>query len=117
MLKQLSPIAFLALLTATAAQAGGPRTIYIDGAAGKDANTGLSETQPWKSLDKVNATTFAPGDRILFKAGATYNGQLHPLGSGNAQSPIVIDRFGEGDKPLIAAEGKFHEALLLKNQE
>jgi len=117
MLKLLFPCAFLALLTATAAQPGAPRTFYIDSAVGKDANTGLSETQAWKSLDKVNATTFAPGDRILFKAGTTYNGQLHPQGSGNAQSPIVIDRFGEGDKPLIAAQGKFHEALLLRNQE
>jgi hypothetical protein len=117
MLKHLFSLAFLAVLAATAAQTGGPRTFYIDSAAGKDANSGLSATQPWQSLDKVNATTFAPGDKLLFKAGTTYNGQLHPLGSGNAQSPIVIDQFGEGEKPLIAAQGKFHEALLLRNQE
>lgn len=117
MLKHLLPRAFLAVLAATAAQPGAPRTFYIDSATGNDANSGLSATQPWQSLDKVNATTFAPGDKLLFKAGTSYNGQLHPQGSGKAQSPIVIDRFGEGEKPLVAAQGKFHEALLLRNQE
>jgi Right handed beta helix region len=115
--KSLFSLAFLALFTATASQPSGSRTYYVDSITGNDANSGLSATQPWKSLDKVNATTFGPGDRILVKAGTAYNGQLRPQGSGNAQSPIVIDMFGQGEKPLIAAQGNFHEALLLKNQE
>lgn len=113
----LIPLVFLTLSTALAAQSSGPRTYYVDSAEGKDANSGLSRSQAWKSLDKVNATTFSPGDKILFKAGTTYNGQLFPQGSGSAASPIVIDLFGSGDKPLIAAQGQFHEALLLRNQE
>jgi len=65
----------------------------------------------------VNGVEFGPGDRILFRAGATFSGRFHARGSGRADAPIVVDRYGEGDKPLIAAEGKFHEALLLENQD
>ena len=36
---------------------------------GDDGNNGTSQDSAWRSLDKVNATTFAPGDKILFKAG------------------------------------------------
>jgi len=92
-----------------------PQTYYVDSSRGDDANSGLSVSSAWKSLDKVNATTFRPGDRLLFKAGTAYSGQLWPQGSGSATQPIIVDMFGLGDKPLIAAEGKFHEALLLKN--
>ena len=115
MIKFLTSFAFLPLLTALAAPPN--RTFYIDGIGGNDSNTGFSATQAWRTLDKVNATTFTPGDAILFKAGTAYTGQLHPLGSGSAGSPIVIDRFGQGEKPLIAAGGRFQEALLLRNQE
>ena len=91
------------------------QTYYVDGSGGDDANSGLSMSSAWKSVDKVNSTTFRPGDRLLFKAGTVYSGQLRPQGSGSATQPIIVDMFGLGDKPLIAAEGKFHEALLLKN--
>ncbi|KHF29273.1 hypothetical protein VQ056_12095 [Paenibacillus sp. JTLBN-2024] len=51
-----------------AAKAAGT-TYYVDSLGGDDGNSGTSENSAWKSLDKVNATTFAPGDKILFKAG------------------------------------------------
>ncbi len=105
------------LLAQVADQAPHPQTYYVDGSGGNDANSGLSISSAWKSLDKVNGTTFRPGDKLLFRAGTAYSGQLRPQGSGSPTQPIMVDMFGHGDKPLIAAEGKFHEALLLKNQE
>ena len=105
------------LLAAAASQSGGPQTYYVDSSRGNDANSGLSAAKSWKSLDKVNSTVFRAGDRILLKAGTAYNGQLRPQGSGSEGRPIAIDMYGQGEKPLIAAGGKFHEALLLKNQE
>ncbi len=93
------------------------RTYYVDSTLGNDSNNGLSTDRAWKSLERVNQVDFAPGDKLLFKAGTRYEGRLHPKGSGTAINPIVIDRYGEGEKPLVAAEGKFHEALLLENQE
>jgi hypothetical protein len=41
-------------------------TYYIDGGTGNDAAQGTFVDQAWKSLEKVNATAFQPGDRILF---------------------------------------------------
>lgn len=90
---------------------------YIDNIGGDDANNGTSSSSAWKSLDKVNVTTFAPGDKILFKAGGTWNGRLWPKGSGSNGSPIVIDQYGSGSKPLIAGVTSELEAVFLKNQE
>ena len=105
---------FLAVLVSATASA---KTYYVDSAAGNDANDGLAQARAWKTLDKVNGTTFVAGDRILFKAGSRYTGQLRPRGSGKEGSPIVVDMYGAGEKPLIAAEGKFKEALLIENQD
>jgi len=80
-------------------------TFYVDSAAGDDTRSGTSEAEAWKSLDRVNATTFLPGDRILFKAGGVWTGTLRPLGSGTAASPISVDRYGTGAKPLIDGNG------------
>uniref|UniRef100_UPI000472D6D2 right-handed parallel beta-helix repeat-containing protein n=1 Tax=Paenibacillus forsythiae TaxID=365616 RepID=UPI000472D6D2 len=77
-------------------------TYYVDAAAGDDANSGTSEESPWKSLDKVNSVVFDPGDRILLKAGSVWNNAYLDLkGSGTEGSPIVVDRYGFGPKPLI----------------
>ncbi|MFB9327972.1 S-layer homology domain-containing protein [Paenibacillus aurantiacus] len=92
-------------------------TYYIDNIEGDDGNNGTDPGSAWKSLDKVNATTFSPGDRILFKAGGSWNGRLWPKGSGASGSPIVIDQYGTGSKPLIAGVTSELEAIFLKNQQ
>ncbi|NIM49681.1 MAG: hypothetical protein GTO22_10625, partial [Gemmatimonadales bacterium] len=71
----------------------------------------------WRSLEKVNDTTFQPGDRILFRAGCQWRGQLWPKGSGRAGSPIAIDAYGEGEKPVINGAGGAFEAVHLRNQQ
>ncbi|UCF37833.1 MAG: right-handed parallel beta-helix repeat-containing protein [Acidobacteriota bacterium] len=107
----------LCLLPGIACQPEGPRTYYLDSVAGDDANSGQSEKAPWKSLDRVNETRFAPGDQILFKADSEYVGRLAPKGSGSLENPIKVSTYGGEGRALIAAEGKFNEALLLQNQE
>lgn len=96
-------------------------TYHVDAKTGDDGKDGLSPETAWRSLDKVNATTLQPGDRLLFKAGTAYSGQLKPLGSGSMvdgkPNPIVIDRYGEGDRPRIDGEGEFPCALYLFNVE
>ena len=57
---------------------------HVDSIAGNDANGGGNPDEAWRSFEKVNATTFQPGDKSLLKAGATWTGQLRPKGSGNA---------------------------------
>ncbi|MEK0314660.1 choice-of-anchor Q domain-containing protein [Cohnella sp. 56] len=92
-------------------------TYYVDSAAGNDANSGTSTSQPWRTLTKVNGTVFNPGDRILFKSGSVWNGQLWPKGSGTAGSPIAVDRYGTGAKPQINGQGLVQETIRLYNQE
>src|SRR6266478_5730849 len=49
---------------------------YIDSESGIGSNDGSSPERAIKSLDMINAKTFAPGDRLLFKAGSKFSGQL-----------------------------------------
>jgi hypothetical protein len=99
----------------------GDTTYYVDGDTGDDAHNGLTPDAAWRSLDRVNKTRFAPGDRILFKAGTRHRGQLEPKGSGalvnGVTRPIVIDRYGEGPRPRVDGEGRTRQALYLHNVE
>ena len=102
--------------TVEPAAAAGPAVYYVDETAGDDANTGLSEAAAWKTLDKVNTTVFQPGDRILLKAGCTWNGGLAPKGSGSAGAPIQLDMYGQGEKPLILGGEADKKVVSLINQ-
>ena len=110
----LSVSLFLLLFACSAALAA---TYYVDADAGDDTKDGCSEAGAWRTLDKVNSTTFAPGDRVLLKSGCSWKGQLWPKGSGAPGRPIVLDRYGEGSLPAVHAEGKHFEALHLRNQQ
>ncbi|MFD8377923.1 hypothetical protein ACFV2X_04985 [Streptomyces sp. NPDC059679] len=95
----------------------GGTTYYVDSRAGNDSASGTSAAMPWRSLDQVNRTTFRPGDRILLKAGGSWQGQLRPKGSGEEHRPIVIGDYGKGPKPRIEGEGRVDDAVRLFNQE
>ncbi|MBA2937368.1 RICIN domain-containing protein [Paenibacillus sp. CGMCC 1.16610] len=95
----------LGISVASAGRAHAANTTYYVDPAGNDANNGTSASTPWKTLTKVNATTFGAGDQILFKAGGSWSGQLHPLGSGTSGAPIVIDKYGSASNPLIDGNG------------
>lgn len=92
-------------------------TTYYVSATGSDTNTGTSSEQPWRSLGKVNSTTFQPGDAIRLRSGDAWTGQLWPKGSGTDGAPITIDSYGTGAKPRIAGGGTVADAVRLFNQE
>jgi hypothetical protein len=98
------------------ASAGTGTTYYVDAARGDDTSTGRSPTAAWRGLDRVNATTFGPGDRILLRAGQSWRGQLWPKGSGRAGLPIVVDRYGSGAKPAVHGGGVVADAVRLFDQ-
>src|SRR6185437_7370136 len=100
-----------------AAGASGACTYYLDSAAGSDANAGTSPGSAWQSLTKVNGFTFQPGNKLCLKAGGSWTGQLWPKGSGSASASIVIDQYGTGAKPRIAAAASGADALHLLNQQ
>ena len=94
-------------------------TYYID-PSGNDTNSGTSVKSPWQSLEQVNNEIFNPGDKILFKAGGAWNGQLSPKGSGLPDNPITIGMYGKGPKPSIngnGISGLKAGTLLLFNQD
>lgn len=88
---------------------------YVDATAGRDDNDGTSPEKAWKTLEKINAQEFGPGATLLFKAGERWTGTLTPRGSGAPGAPIRMDRYGEGDLPLIEGTGSLY-ALRLFNQ-
>jgi hypothetical protein len=90
-------------------------TYYVDSNQGDDAGAGAALETPWKTLAKVNATEFKPGDRVLFKAGCRWRGQLAPRSSGSEGSPIVFDRYGDGRRPHIDGAGQVQDAVRLYN--
>ncbi len=90
-------------------------TYYVDSATGSDVAPGASAATPWKTLEKINKTVFHSGDRILFKAGETFVGQLAPSGSGTPAAPVIFDRYGSGAKPRIDAEGRVEDAVRIYN--
>ena len=93
-------------------------TYYVNAAGGADDNSGLSPSAPWKTLEKVNSTTFDAGDRILLAAGSRWQGKLNPKGSGAPGQPIVVDRYGDGAKPVIDGAGAIGDAVVyLYNQQ
>ncbi|MEV6790777.1 right-handed parallel beta-helix repeat-containing protein [Streptomyces sp. NPDC051320] len=92
-------------------------TFYVDAAAGHDSASGTDPHAAWRSLARVDRTTFRPGDRILLKAGGTWRGQLWPKGSGAANRPITIRSYGHGAKPRIEGGGAVDDAVRLFNQE
>src|ERR1017187_9453749 len=66
------------ILFAAGALVSQAATYYVDFAKGADANPGTAERAPWKTLEKVNASRFQPGDRILLKSGSVWQiGRAH----------------------------------------
>jgi RNA polymerase sigma-70 factor (ECF subfamily) len=80
--------------------APGARTFYVS-AAGSDANDGLSAEHPWKSLAKVSAAAFLPGDQILFHCGDEWRERIDVSSSGEDSRPVVYASYGAGAKPVF----------------
>lgn len=75
--------------------------------AGSDSNSGTSTLSAWKTIAKVNARAFAPGDRILFEGGQTFAGSLNfdASDAGTAANPITITSYGTGRATINGGTG------------
>lgn len=96
-------------ISAAQAKAGAAgTTYYVSTLHGKDTNSGTSEDAPFYSLQKINHLDLGPGDKILLECGSVFTGgYLHLFGqSGSADEPIVIDRYGTGEDPIIDTNGQ-----------
>ncbi|MBV5314208.1 MAG: right-handed parallel beta-helix repeat-containing protein [Prolixibacteraceae bacterium] len=75
-------------------------TYYVS-SLGNDANSGLSESVPWKTLERVNLQVLIPGDVVRFRVGDTFYGTLKAKSSGTSSARISYEFYGSGAMPLI----------------
>jgi hypothetical protein len=66
---------------------------------GNDDADGRSPATAWRTVAKVNATAFAPGDQILFARGGEWRESLKASSHGAPGKPIVFAAYGTGAKP------------------
>lgn len=74
---------------------------YVDSVKGNDSNSGLEQSFPWRTINKVNSMSFSPGDSVLFKRGGIWREQLTISSSGDASGFITFSAYGEGNNPII----------------
>lgn len=78
-------------------------TYYVS-TSGNDSYTptqAQNQLTPWKSLNKINSLTFAPGDSILFKKGDSWIGSIIVPSSGTSGNPITYGAYDNGENPVI----------------
>ena len=82
---------------------------YYVSLLGDDLNTGSSETQPWRSIERVNATQLLPGDSVWFRADQTFSGNLCLVSvkqsSRHTPSAVTIGSYGSGRATIDAGSG------------
>ncbi len=98
-------------LPAFAEEAGS--AYYVDGVNGNDENDGLSAENAWKTLAKASGNIYAPGDKVLLKAGQVFEAPFIAFGSGSEESPVTLSSYGEGARPLIFTEEQIPLAFLV----
>ena len=76
---------------------------YVSSSQGNDSNNGTSQSSPWKTLHKINQTSFLPGDVIHFKRGDVWKEDRGFFidEQGTPENPIIFTDYGNGDLPEI----------------
>jgi parallel beta-helix repeat protein len=92
-------LSVLILIPFSAAQS---ETYYLSSSSGNDANDGLSESQAWQSLDKLNATKLPDNTTLLFKRGDVFRGRVNINESNFKINGLSADAYGTGSKPVIS---------------
>lgn len=110
-MKRFILLLYLVLLPATAWSA----TYYVNQTGGDDAKNGRSTDNAWKTIAKVNGSSFSAGDHVLFKKGETWSGDFVVSSSGGIGNPITFGTYGSGNPPIINAGGSGHYAALVYN--
>ncbi len=86
--KAVNPFGLLANVTGSLPV----QTYYLDPVNGNDVNDGRSPLSAWKTMAKVSATNFQPGD-IVDGQGNTFFERLAPVSSGASGQPIIFKNF------------------------
>ena len=95
----LTAFTLFGMTTKPGAQSQG-RSFYVD-PGGNDANGGTSPSSPWRTIAKVNALAFQPGDTVYFKRGGIWRETLEPHRGGAPGRPVTFTAYGSGPQPAI----------------
>lgn len=112
-MKRFAAIIFIFLLAASVDAA----TYYVDTTRPDDTGDGLTEATAWKTLTKLNATTFVAGDTVRLHRGQTWTGMWTLLGSGASENPITITNYGTGALPILDANSLNAQALYINGND
>jgi len=80
-------------------------TNYYFSATGNNNNSGITPSQAWFSLNKLNDVVLMPGDSILLKKDDIFIGEIYVKQSGTDQNPIVISSFGAAESKYATISG------------
>lgn len=100
---KIAPLCAYAIAGALFAVSAPAADYYVSSsdASRNDGGPG-SQSQPWETVAKVNATVFSPGDTIHFKSGDTWRERLVASSSGSSVGTITYSAYGTGAKPVIS---------------
>ncbi len=90
-------------------------TDYYFSNTGNDNNTGTSEASPFRTLTKASTLFLSPGDRLLFKRGEVFRGELLMFSSGTALNPITISSYGLGADAVISGSEYINNWIAVGN--
>jgi hypothetical protein len=80
--------------------------VYYVSAAGKDSNAGTSAAAPWRTVVRVNAHVFSPGQSVLFRRGDTFaDAGLVIDEDGAPAARISVGSYGAGSLPVFDGGG------------
>jgi parallel beta-helix repeat protein len=88
-------------------------TYYVDATGGNDSNAGTAANSAWKTISKINNSSFSAGDQVLFKSGEVWREQLTVPSSGSVGNPITFGKYGTGALPKIDGNGSRTRTVLV----
>lgn len=91
---------FFIIVTAVVLKINAQNTYYFSSSSGNDLNDG-SISNPLQTISKLNSLVLLPGDKILFKRGDTFIGQIVINNSGTDGLPIIFNSYGTGELPIL----------------
>ena len=111
----LFPLSFFLVLLVTPIYVWSA-TYYVDATGGRDTNSALSQAAAWKTIAKVNASRFNPGDQILLRRGGIWMQTLVVPSSGSPSKPIVFGAYGVGTNPVLTGSSSEICACMLRGK-
>ncbi len=93
---------------------------YYLSTSGNDTKSGLSPSEAWRSLSKINSLKLAPGDRIFLKRGDVWINEFIQINGqgGDSMRRCALSAYGTGVSPKIQGlDQTSFTCITIKNAE